>query len=156
MLYKKPKNDDKYQWTNHVVGKMVYYGISESLVKRVVRFPKRVEVGIAPGTTACMSPYGHASGRSTAGTRESPGKTQFYRGEVWVMYVEVGHGPTSNLKLKTQNAKLNQEQGKLQTMDYKLSTARKKIITTWRYPGISPIGKPIPIPEDILAELNQD
>lgn len=30
-----------------------------------------------------------------------------------------------------------------------------KIISAWRYPGISPIGEPIPIPEDILNELKQ-
>jgi hypothetical protein len=28
-----------------------------------------------------------------------------------------------------------------------------RIISAWRYPGISPIGEPPPIPEDILAEL---
>lgn len=119
---------------------MAYYGISESLVKRVVRFPKRAEAGIAPGTTACMQ---------AAGSKKRPS-------EVWVMYVEIGKKPISNSKLKTQNAKLNQEQGKLQTMDYKLSTVRKRIITAWRYPGVSPIGKPIPIPEDILLELSQE
>ena len=35
----------------------------------------------------------------------------------------------------------------------KLSIPKKKIITTWRYPGISPIGEPIPIPDEILAEI---
>ncbi len=30
-----------------------------------------------------------------------------------------------------------------------------KIISAWKYPGISPIGEPIPIPEDILKELSQ-
>lgn len=29
-----------------------------------------------------------------------------------------------------------------------------KIISAWRYPGISPKGKKIPIPDDILEELN--
>ncbi|MBI4991898.1 MAG: hypothetical protein HZB99_01655 [Candidatus Harrisonbacteria bacterium] len=32
---------------------------------------------------------------------------------------------------------------------------RKKIISAWRYPGISPKGKEIPVPEDILDELRQ-
>ncbi len=118
MLYKKPKNDEKWAWTNHVVGKMAYYRISESLVKRVVRFPKRVERGIAPGTTACMSPYGG----STVGR-------QPYKGEIWVMYVDMGEVA-------------------------KLSIPKKKIITAWRYPGISPIGEAIPIPDDILAEIH--
>lgn len=30
-----------------------------------------------------------------------------------------------------------------------------KIISTWRYPGVSPKGKEIPIPQDILEELNK-
>jgi len=32
---------------------------------------------------------------------------------------------------------------------------RIKIISAWRYPGISPKGKEIPIPDDILEELNE-
>ncbi|KPJ71331.1 hypothetical protein AMJ50_02450 [Parcubacteria bacterium DG_74_3] len=29
-----------------------------------------------------------------------------------------------------------------------------RIISAWRYPGISPLGEPVPIPEDILEELD--
>lgn len=29
-----------------------------------------------------------------------------------------------------------------------------RVISAWRYPGISPIGEAIPIPEDILRELD--
>jgi len=111
-MYNKPKNDEKWAWTNHVVGKMGYYRISESLVKRVVRFPKRVEKGIAPGTTACMQ---------VVGSKKNPS-------EVWVMYVDIGEVA-------------------------RLSIPKKKIITAWRYPGISPIGEPIPIPDEILSEI---
>ena len=32
---------------------------------------------------------------------------------------------------------------------------KKKMISAWRYLGISPIGKPIPIPEDIVEELKK-
>jgi hypothetical protein len=32
---------------------------------------------------------------------------------------------------------------------------RKRIITCWRYPGISPIREVIPIPEDILEEIQE-
>lgn len=31
----------------------------------------------------------------------------------------------------------------------------KKIITCWRYPGVSPIREVIPIPEDILEEIQE-
>ena len=32
---------------------------------------------------------------------------------------------------------------------------KKRMISAWRYPGVSPIGKKIPIPEDILEELKK-
>jgi len=32
---------------------------------------------------------------------------------------------------------------------------KKRIISAWRYPGISPEGKAIPIPEDIIEELRK-
>ena len=30
---------------------------------------------------------------------------------------------------------------------------KKKIISAWRYPGVSPLGRKIPIPDEILQEL---
>jgi len=42
---------------------MVFYGLSESLVKRILRFPKRTEEGIAPNTLAVMK---------TAGSKKNP------------------------------------------------------------------------------------
>src|SRR3989338_6937234 len=117
---KQPKNDGKYYWTNHVKDKMRYYRISESLVKRVVRFPKRIEEGIARGTTAVMQP------------RVVNGKT---KEEIWVMYIE-----NQNSNIKMQN----------------LMPGKRKIITAWRYPGASPVRAQIPIPADILAELENE
>lgn len=38
---------------------------------------------------------------------------------------------------------------------YQIIKSKVKIISAWRYPGISPIGKKIPIPEDILEELEK-
>lgn len=137
-MYKKPKNDDKYMWTNHVVGKMGYYRISESLVKRVVRFPKRVEKGIVPETTACMQ---------ASGSKKNPS-------EVWVMYrpvAEVAHAfgnkSQKNKRDKSEGTGLNAK------FNIGIGTSKKLIITSWRYPGVSPIGEPIPIPDDILAEI---
>ena len=106
MQFKFPKNDYKYEWTQHVQDKMRYYGISESLIKRITRFPKRKEEGIAPGTVAVMKP------------NTNPKKPT----EIWVMYKQIGD-------------------------------TKKKIISAWRYPGVSPIGRKIPIPDEILQEL---
>ncbi len=66
---KSPKNDNKYFWTNHVFEKMQYYGLSESRIKRIIRFPKRVEEGIVEDTIAVMQ----------------PAETKRYQ-EIWVMY----------------------------------------------------------------------
>ena len=122
-----PKNDLKYHWTNHVAGKMVYYGLSADRVKRVIRSPHRSEKGIAPDTIAVMCP----SRASASGGR--PGKERSWKEEIWVMYAVKAPTP----KLKTDN----------------LLPRKKVIITTWRYPGVSPIREAIPIPSDILEEL---
>lgn len=39
---------------------------------------------------------------------------------------------------------------------YQKAGRRIKIITAWRYPGISPVQKPPPIPEDILQDLTRE
>lgn len=36
---------------------------------------------------------------------------------------------------------------------YQKKGKKKIMISAWRYPGTSPVGEPIPIPEDILEEL---
>ena len=51
-----PQDDKKYSWTRHVTGKMQYYRLSESIIKRIIRAPKRVEKGVAENTVACMIP----------------------------------------------------------------------------------------------------
>ena len=127
--YKLPKDDQKYQWTNHVKDKMLYYRISESLIKRIVRFPKRLEVGIAPNTVAVMIPR--------VATTRSKGKSGKKTEELWVMYQELNQNPEK----------------KNQQLVVALPT-KKRIISTWRYPGTSPVGKKIPIPDEILQELD--
>lgn len=103
--FKLPADDKKYSWTRHVVGKMQYYRLAESSIKRVIRMPQRVEKGVADNTIACMQP-----------ARSSKRKE-----EIWVMY--------------------------------QLKGRKKHIITAWRYPGISPVRESIPIPDDILREI---
>lgn len=48
---------------------MRFYGISEGRVRRIIRFPKRIEEGVADNTIAVMQPAG----------------TKRYQ-ELWVMY----------------------------------------------------------------------
>lgn len=33
---------------------------------------------------------------------------------------------------------------------------KRRMISAWRYPGVSPIGEPIPIPDNILEELKKE
>lgn len=39
---------------------------------------------------------------------------------------------------------------------YQTKGSRRVVISAWRYPGISPVGKQIPIPSDILEELKKE
>ena len=61
--------EDKYSWTLHARLKLKYYGLSESRIKRIIRFPARTEEGIVEGTIAVMS----------------PAETKRYT-EIWTMY----------------------------------------------------------------------
>ncbi len=88
-----------YEWTRHVRVKMLQYRISESLAKRIMRNPARVEEGIAEYTAASMQ---------KAGAKKAH--------EIWVMHRKTGRNIL--------------------------------VISAWRYPGTSPVGKPIAIPND--------
>jgi hypothetical protein len=111
-----PKSEN-LQWTQHSLRKLRQYNLSVSRVKRVLRHPKRREVGIAPDTAACMQPAGS-------------GKHPY---EIWVMYQQKG---------KSQKSK-----GK--------SDGKITIISAWRYPGVSPIHEPPPIPEEVWEILTK-
>ena len=120
------KKDTKYLWTQHVIRKMAFYGLSPDRVRRIIRNPKRVEEGIAENTVAVMQ----------SGTNlKKPS-------EVWVMYQQ-----TRNKKQGTRNKQESEEASSL---------SRKVIISAWRYPGVSPVGKQIPIPQAILEELKRE
>ncbi len=115
---------------------MRYYGISESLIKRIIRFPKRKEEGIAEETTAVMSPYG----------RSPKGRQQPYAGEIWVMYQEV----------KNVKREMKSDEKQTDILRFSLDALRSnkvRIISAWRYPGISPVGKKIVIPDEVMTDL---
>ncbi len=56
-------------------------------------------------------------------------------------------------KRKTEIWMIYQDQLKMK--DGKIKIKHKKIITAWRYPGVSPIENKIPIPRDILKDLHE-
>jgi hypothetical protein len=80
--------DQKYVWTLHARLKMKYYGLSESRIKRIIRFPARTEEGIVENTVAVMQPAG----------------TKRYT-EIWTMYRLVGKNRQANPKSKFLNPK---------------------------------------------------
>jgi hypothetical protein len=124
---KPPKNDLRYEWTQHAWMKMQYYGMSEGRIKRIIRFPARIEEGIADDTVAVMQ----------------PADSKNYQ-ELWVMYtlVEGDRRAISKNKEKIER-NLHEILGK--------SGKKFRIITAWRYPGKSPERNPIP--DEILMEV---
>ena len=60
----------KFIWTAHSRMKMRYYRLSEQLVKRVIKYPARVEKGVIDNGVAVMRP--------TQSKKYS---------EIWVMYI---------------------------------------------------------------------
>lgn len=116
----------RYYFTLHSEYKMREYHLSRQRVIRIIRSPKRQEVGIVENTIAVMQPAGNVS-RNQA---DKPAWSQ----EIWVMYKVVAPKKLSKSKLE---AVLNQSE--------------LKIISAWRYPGVSP--KRDPIPSDILREI---
>lgn len=118
--------EETYIWTHHARDKLRYYRLTESRVKRIIRYPARVEEGIIEGAIACMQP---AHGQAVSGARPAAAgrlakKSQY--SEIWTMYV-VTPAAGKNKKIK--------------------------IITAWRYPGESP--KRDPIPPEILREIRK-
>lgn len=114
------------EFTVHARYKMSQYGLSEQKVRGVIRNPKRTEIGVAPKTVAVMQPVS---------PKTIDGKA-IWKQELWVMYVVKGKGQKAK---DTSEARIS------------LLPPQLRIISTWRYPGVSP--KRSPIPEVIWREL---
>jgi len=117
-------------WTQHSLLKLRQYNLSVSRIKRILRFPKRKEIGIAPDTIASMQP---------AGSKRRP-----Y--EIWVMYQlrqKAKEIRNSNFEIRNWENDTRNKKGKI------------TIISVWRYPGISPVGEPPPIPEEVWEILSK-
>ena len=121
-------------FTRHARDKMHQYNLSESRLKGVLRNPERKELGIAPRTVAIMQ---------ITGTKKHPT-------EIWLMY-QITKSKIKNQKSKTELPK--EAKVKMRT---KFSSPITKIISAWRYPGMSPRGEPPPIPEDVLWEIKHE
>lgn len=114
----------RYHFTLHSEYKMREYHLSRQRVIRIIRSPRRTETGIVENTVAVMQP---------ASTKRTNGKETWTQ-ELWVMYKVLGQGKLTKSKLEQA-----------------LNQSELKIISAWRYPGVSP--ERDPIPSDILQEI---
>jgi len=144
ITFKPSKKTDKYQWTKHSLMKMQYYGLSQQRITRVIKSPQRIEEGIVEKTIAVMQPA------STRGINDK--KT--WTSEIWAMYQI--HPVKSAASRGLLKAEFNRVKGQSSNLKVKndLPNSQKqfKIISAWRYPGVSP--KRDPIPQEILDEIN--
>lgn len=131
---KKAVGTGQYIFTLHAQYKMRQYGLSEQRIKNVLRHPERREEGIAPNTIAVMQPVS---------VKRINGKA-VWKQEIWAMYQQQS---TKNNQQK--NNQPGSQSRLLFTADCCL-----KIISAWRYPGVSP--KRQPVPAEILRELEDE
>lgn len=118
-------NYRKLYWTEHSKIKMRQYGLSKQKLLGILAKPERKEQGIVPGTTAVMKTNKVFFKEKKISLSRAWQKPQKAPGEIWLMYKDV-----------------------------KISMVpSRKIISAWRYPGISKPGEAIPIPEDIKNDL---
>lgn len=110
----------KLLFTHHAKAKMAFYKLSEARVRRVLHSPKRIQEGVAVKTVAMMQP---ASSRfvstTNADNQRSGTKTSFGLGkrtETWSQEIWVM---------------------------FQDSPEGRKIISAWRYPGVTKPGSQI-------------
>src|SRR3989344_5927250 len=122
----------KLYWTDHAKIKMRQYGLSKSKLTQLLYKPERKERGIAEGTTAVMQTRKVFLFKKAAVEKKSvfgfrPNQPP---GEIWLMYKDV--------KMPAQGPE-----------------KVRKIISAWRYPGVSKPGEAVPMPEDIRKYLSE-
>ncbi len=112
-------------WTEHSKIKMRQYGLSKQKLLGILYKPERKEKGIVPGTMAVMKTNKVFFKTKQITVAGAWQKPKKAPGEIWLMYKDV----------KAAMVPI------------------RKIISAWRYPGISKPGEAIPIPEDIKNDI---
>ncbi len=133
---------DKYLWTQHAQWKMRQYGLSPQRVIRVIRNPERVEEGIVEKTIAVMQP---------ASVKYKNFKKTWSQ-EFWAMYQLRKSGAIFKSQFPISN-KIHPVKSSPTRGAASLQFNRVKIISVWRYPGMS--SKNNPIPEEILEKFKR-
>lgn len=99
MIFKFPKNDKNYRWTQHIKDKMLFYRISEQKIRAILKNPNRREEGIAPNTIAVMK------------RNDTPKRKE----ELWVMFAQASLG---KFKLQSASWRTNAKQIMISTWRY--------------------------------------
>jgi hypothetical protein len=68
--------------------------------------------------------------------------------------IEEGIAPATTAAMQTAGSKKHPNE--IWTMFALSKTGKKTIISAWRYPGISPKGSEIPIPDEIMDEVQKE
>jgi len=114
-------------WTEHSKIKMRQYGLSQQKISGILRKPERKEKAIVPGLIAVMKT-----------NKKFVNKT--------IVLLKEKKSPKANAFRRASPP------GEIWVM-YKDSKDQRKIISAWRFPGVSKPGEEIPIPEDIKRDL---
>jgi hypothetical protein len=123
----------KLFWTEHSKIKMKQYGLSKQKLLGILYRPERKEQGIVPGTMAVMKTNKKFGSKTVSMFRDK----------------KEGNPP------KAEAFRRARAPGEIWLM-YRDVKDFRKIISAWRYPGISKPGEEIPIPEDIRRELLEE
>jgi hypothetical protein len=119
----------KFHWTDHSKIKMKQYGLSKQKIMGILRNPERKEKAIVPGLVAVMKTnkvyFSQKQITLKQAWKNPKMNSQKAPGEIWVMF---------------KDTKIN------------LGSIRK-IISAWRYPGVTIPGEQALVPEDIKREL---
>lgn len=125
----------KIYWTEHSKIKMRQYGLSVSKLLKILHKPQRKEKAIVEGLVAVMRTNKKIiKTKSLFRSKISPPSFAKWRtparqaGEVWIMY--------KDFKKSGENI--------------------RKIISAWRYPGVTKPGEEIPIPEDTMRAIKEN
>jgi len=110
------------------------YGLSAQRIIRVIRAPLRIVEGVAKNTIAVMQP---------SSTRKGEKGDKIWKQEIWVMYqIKKMSGEKRVVTDLSKNDLLS---------DLGFGKSQIRIISAWRYPGVSPKGEELP--EEILEEI---
>jgi hypothetical protein len=126
----------KIHWTEHSKIKMKQYGLSKQKLLGILRKPERIEQGIVPGTSAMMK------------------TNKKYTSKTISLFNDGKQGLHPHTRSFSRNFGVGAKKasGEIWLM-YKDVKDFRKIISAWRYPGISKPGEEIPIPEDIKNDI---